>query len=297
MVETPSMHLQRPERTSHNSQNEVTRTISPITCVICEAMYTPSHPYKHFLQGSPVVLESAFMSMCHFCFRCRRPACPECWDAVHGICGACVQDANLHFRTQVEPLDGVLLLPVPLRSSTTQAETSQENSASSLFICVKHGKFHLSGAPSNGISNIQTIETAIIESNGKPSERLPNIAQEPPTSSEMQANPRIAVSLGNSLGTGFSTALEAAPAPDLEVASTIEATPTQEAVPVKHGGSVVKKVELVLTVIVALVLLAIAVVIGLAEYFPAVNAFIFHLLHVDIRTEIAYLLYLVQQHL
>src|SRR5437764_13899567 len=151
MVETPSVQVQRPEWTNHTSQNATADAVAPVTCVICEASYAPSHVYKRFLQGSPVVLESAYMSMCHYCFRCRRPACPECWDAVHGICGACVQEANLPFRTQVKPLDGVLLPPVLPASPTSQAEATQENPASSLFVCVKHGKFHPSESPSDDI--------------------------------------------------------------------------------------------------------------------------------------------------
>ena len=275
MVETPSVQVQRPEWTNHTSQNATADAVAPVTCVICEASYAPSHVYKRFLQGSPVVLESAYMSMCHYCFRCRRPACPECWDAVHGICGACVQEANLPFRTQVQPLEGVLFPPVSAASSTTQAEMVQENTASSLFICVKHGKFYPSISPANDVSTVQTIETATIESTDKYSELQSGGAQEPSTTSEAQTDPGI-------VGAGLAPALVAS---------------AQEVAPVKQRRSGVKKIELVLTVIVTLALLAIAVMIGLAEYSASVNTFINHLLHIDIRAEVAYLLHLIQQYL
>jgi len=309
MVETPSMHVQRPEWTNHIFQDAIAGSITPVTCVICEAIYAPSHHYKRFLRGSPVVLESAYMSMCHFCFRCRRPACPECWDAVHSICGACVQEANLSFRTQVKPLDGILFPPTSPASSTSQVlpiepadpqggksrglpgrdsdvagshfkvEATQENTASSLFICVKHGKFYPLVLPADTISNIQTIETATVESTestGKPLEPQPSTLQV-----QEQPTPGIAMSLEDSLDAGLVPALDAAP--------------DQKDAPVKRSRSTAKKIEFVLIVIQLLVLLAIAIVIGLAEYFPAVNTFIDHLLHIDIRAEIAYLLHLVQQ--
>src|SRR5712691_6656122 len=60
-----------------------------IVCIICDALFAPS-PREQ--PTSAIALESAFLSVCHFCFRCRRPACPQCWDHVHAICGACVKE-------------------------------------------------------------------------------------------------------------------------------------------------------------------------------------------------------------
>src|ERR1700680_2883002 len=59
-----------------------------VTCAICDAVYAPSPLQLPFLQYSQGALEATFMSMCHFCFRCRRAACPQCWDDVHGVCGS-----------------------------------------------------------------------------------------------------------------------------------------------------------------------------------------------------------------
>ncbi|GCE13591.1 hypothetical protein [Tengunoibacter tsumagoiensis] len=77
-----------------------------ISCPICQAVYTPAPAYLHLLQTSSFALESAFMSMCHFCFRCRRPACPSCWDNIHGLCGLCTLEAGLAFRSFDPPLPG-----------------------------------------------------------------------------------------------------------------------------------------------------------------------------------------------
>ncbi len=77
-----------------------------ITCVICQAAYAPSRLHTYLLQAPPIVLESAFMSMCHFCFRCRRPSCPHCWDNVHGVCGQCAQETQVPFRVETPPLEG-----------------------------------------------------------------------------------------------------------------------------------------------------------------------------------------------
>ena len=69
-----------------------------VTCRICDAVYAPSPQQAPFLQYAQGTLEATFMGMCHFCFRCRRAACPQCWDEVHGVCGSCVQEAGLPFR-------------------------------------------------------------------------------------------------------------------------------------------------------------------------------------------------------
>ncbi len=81
-------------------------TEGTITCIICQAVYAPSRVHAYLLQAPPIALESAFMSMCHFCFRCRRPSCPNCWDAVHAVCGQCTRETHVPFRTETPPLEG-----------------------------------------------------------------------------------------------------------------------------------------------------------------------------------------------
>src|ERR1700686_2551794 len=82
-----------------------------VKCAVCDAVYAPTSPQLPLLQHAAGTLDTAFMHMCHFCFRCRRAACPQCWDEVHGVCGSCVQEAHLTFRAAVPPLDGLLFSP------------------------------------------------------------------------------------------------------------------------------------------------------------------------------------------
>ncbi len=114
-----------------------------ITCCICQAVYMPARSHAYLLQGPPIALESALMSMCHFCFRCRRPSCPACWDDVHGVCGQCTEETCLPFRHEAAPLDGMQL--VPSRSSTTSA---QAKFAQSSLVNVRPGRFQRSSRPS-----------------------------------------------------------------------------------------------------------------------------------------------------
>jgi hypothetical protein len=84
-----------------------------ITCVICQAVYAPSRLHAYLLQVPPIALESAFMSMCHFCFRCRRPSCPNCWDDVHAVCGQCTRETHVPFRVETPPFAGTSHLSAP----------------------------------------------------------------------------------------------------------------------------------------------------------------------------------------
>jgi hypothetical protein len=88
------------------SPSSTSSTEGTITCIICQAVYAPSRLHTYLLQAPPIALESAFMSMCHFCFRCRRPSCPNCWDAVHAICGQCTRDTHVPFRVDTPSFEG-----------------------------------------------------------------------------------------------------------------------------------------------------------------------------------------------
>ncbi|GCF11344.1 hypothetical protein [Dictyobacter arantiisoli] len=117
-----------------------------IACRICQAVYTPSQDHSYLLRAPAAALESAFMSMCHFCFRCRRPACPQCWDNVHGICGECCLEAKLPFRTQMAPLRGVLF------ATTRQAQLRRKHATPVRLLCIRPGRFQV-------IASIDTAET------------------------------------------------------------------------------------------------------------------------------------------
>src|SRR5207248_4390769 len=134
MIQTTSSNGRQPEQTVNSPENERNIPVV-ITCTICDAGYALSPAHQGLVQAPPRVLEAAFMSMCHFCFRCRRPACPACWDAVHGVCGACVQEAHLPFRVDTTPLNGVIFPPV------REVHTTQENSTLPLLVCIHPGRF------------------------------------------------------------------------------------------------------------------------------------------------------------
>ena len=127
-------------------QDATTRTVM---CPVCKALYTPAPAHQQLALAPHIVLESAFMSMCHFCFRCRRAACPDCWDAVHGVCGACVEEAHLPFRTQVKPLGQTFP-----RSGQEQQPTMGENRHNaSVLVCIQHGRFYREPAQSQSATS------------------------------------------------------------------------------------------------------------------------------------------------
>ena len=218
-----------------------------IECSICSAQFAPAQAHSYLLQAPRLALESAYMSMCHFCFRCRRPACPLCWDDVHGLCGSCVEDVHLPFRQEAEPLplNSCLLIPASPRPQ-------QRHAASFPLVSVRPGRFQ-SGVPAveqaDAPEPIETVSPILAEAQHQ-------VAHEIST----QAN--------------------------------IEPTAVRER---KHVGGVARRIERILTLVLGLILFVIAVLIVIASFSPQANQVITHILHVDIRMEIAYLLQLIQQ--
>jgi hypothetical protein len=229
-----------------------------ITCNICKASYTSSQAQQEPAQAFPRALELAFMSACHYCFRCRHPACPQCWDDVHGVCGACVEEAHLPFRTEVDPLAG-LAFPPP-----QQIQTSQQAEVPSMLVCVKPGRFQAEPEQLDFVStdpiNAMTVE--------------PTNTQLKVTSAKLNA-------------------------PSTLEQSTFTLPPTSwqddDEEPAKPHRGVIRLIERPLTILVALMLIIIIGLIVLAEFSLAANSQIAHLLHIDIRGEIAYLLSLIHQ--
>jgi len=207
--------------------------------------------------ASPMALEAAFMGMCHFCFRCRRPSCPQCWDAVHGVCGACVEEARLPFRMELAPLDGVLFPPA------TPPPPTEERAGEAEFVCVRRGRF---GEASTG-----------------------------PSASVLQAD-EIAASEQHktSDGTeGVSTGQKSFPVLKKQEESIAEEEDEEDA-PRRWNAGMLHVAERVLTAVVLVVLVVIVVLILATAFSPFANAQIARVLHIDIRAEIAYVLHLVQ---
>jgi hypothetical protein len=244
-------------RSEHVTQPPIVEVEKTISCTICEAVYAPSLEYTYFLNAPSMALESALMSMCHFCFRCRRPACPACWDDVHGVCGSCVQEAHLSFRTAPEPLSGLLFPPrqiLPVRE--------QEHRAPSPLTCIRPGRFQ----QTDTIDEISTRPTQEIPATttGKSSAKLSREAQ-------AARDPQQAES----------------PSEDTDIAE-LETRPGRRT-------RIARGIERALTIALLLILLIVITLIVAASLSVRANTLIADTLHIDIRAEIAYLLRLIEQ--
>src|SRR5437879_1489295 len=77
-------------------------------CVVCDARYAtpgefinqllirdaiPDSELQHEIQDAKRYMfrefGSAYSGMLVMCYRCQRPACPDCWDDDNKMCGAC----------------------------------------------------------------------------------------------------------------------------------------------------------------------------------------------------------------
>ena len=225
-----------------NEQGEGT-----ITCPICQAVYTPSRSYAYLLQRPPIVLESALMSMCHFCFRCRRPSCPACWDSVHGICGQCTQETGLPFRLEPAPLAGAS--PVFASSPGVPARIPQLS-----LINVQPGRFQRPSPPT--IDSIPT-RPDVVDS------RLPDAGRRSRFLEEEEETLPIVYEKRQRKLRG-------------DVA-------TMKTRPERRGRGRVGR-SLLLVVLILVLLVALLMVSALL--FAEVNTFLGALLHVDVRTEL-----------
>lgn len=258
------------------AQTQAAQVVTTIICPICDAVYAPSLTQVSFLQASAEMLESAFMSMCHFCFRCRRPACPQCWDSVHSVCGDCVREAHLSFRAEAAPLDGLLFHPLQ------RQEHSQQEVAAALLTCVKPGRFlqtempvHTAIEPARTtedfvpapLPNLYT-ETEDAPGNVMPAPPMPEISQ--------RVTEKVAAAQTEKADSGENDDEEVKPRPWAVV-------------------RVLHVIERVLTVVALFLLLAIIALVVVAQASAAANTLILQALHVDIRAEVAYLMHLVQQ--
>ena len=218
-----------------------------VECTICSAQFAPAQAHTYLLQAPRLALESAYMSMCHFCFRCRRPACPLCWDDVHGLCGACVADVHLPFRQEAEPLplNSRLLIPASPRPQHRHATYFP-------LVSVHPGRFQ---------SDVPAVEQVNAP---EPVETVSTILAEP----QHQA------------------------AHETLVQAKAEPTAVRKR---KQGEGIAQRIERGLTLVLGLILFMIAVLIVVASFSLHANQVIAHVLHVDIRMEIAYLLQLIQQ--
>lgn len=269
MLETPASQSHT-QLEAHFAQYAAAHDMPTIICPICDAVYAPSLSQVSFF--SPDTLECAFMSMCHFCFRCRRPACPQCWDCVHGVCGDCVRETNLSFRSEAAPLDGILFRPL------RRQEEGQQEVAAALLTCVKPGCFRQDGE--QVASDPAEADSAISElDESEPAEDVQHKAT--------LISPTVVVE-------GPQRVTE-----KVAIAQTGTVDEKDEDEDVQYRPPPILRAlyfsERVLTALALVLLLAVVALVIAAQASEAANAAILRALHVDIRAEVAYLVHLVQQ--
>lgn len=302
-------------------------TLKIVACSICRAVYVPSGTQTERYPG--VLLETAFLDICHFCFRCQRPACPQCWNPVHHTCASCCEEAHLPFRGPVPALEGLVFLSF----------TSQTNKIS--FICQRNGRFYTQEytspdpvapggsasphAPSNepvtsdALPVLNNVVPAPALSNPYPTwlqEVLGQRTDDPSALAQMSPEPVVGTSstiaslaeasLPWSQTDQTNWPLEASSASPGLPTLAIQPFPPALPVPPANEGettpclneetgeeiSLFERVENALIVLTSVLLLAVVLMIVLSICFAQVNAFFLALIHIDIRTEIAYLLQL-----
>ncbi len=120
-----------------------------IECSLCQAVYTPSTQQQEGPSAASPALETAFLHVCHFCFRCQRQACPQCWNPVHHVCTSCGEEAQLPFCSPVPSLEGLILFP------TDDSPSLLSQSPVQPFICLHNGRFY-TPTSSNPVSRPHT---------------------------------------------------------------------------------------------------------------------------------------------
>ncbi len=263
-----STSAQQPEEQVLRAGDKHPAIASPpvVFCEICHAGYAPASTHEDLKHAPLVVLESALMGMCHFCFRCRRAACPACWDEVHGMCGSCTQEVHLPFRSEVRQLEGTMLPPV------RQVHRIQEKPASPLLVCIRPGRFQTELSQATGMFQRLTVP--------------PPVAIHPPAlqGEEQPEKP------GN-----FKTERATMQKPTVEKPVEQNFEEKEEKKTDRPRTSFLKIVERIVTTILTITLIAIIVLIVLAEASVPANAIIVQILHVDIRQEVEYLLSVIHQ--
>jgi hypothetical protein len=267
MVQTSSS--QSSEERPLSGDDEGTGSIA-VACAICDAIFTFSSTAQD-LQLSQGNLETLFMSVCRFCFRCRRPACPVCWDSLHGLCGACVDEVKLPFRARAAPLQGADSFPMRREDTPPPA-----NSSSWALLCLRPGRFE----------SVQNAESPAAPSSSD---------EEPcadPAPLMVPAQRADADNAHTTDGKSAQKALYYIPLVPLDAKKQAAEEELEELNPFVHF---INLAEQLVTAIAFSTLLVCAVMIALAILSTSANQQIVQLLHVDIRAEIAYLTYLVRQ--
>ena len=233
-------------------EHEVLATfIGAVSCPVCDAVYAPAQSHQHLLHAPMIAMESAFMSMCRFCFRCRRPSCPACWDAVNGLCGACVEELTLPFRQEITPFVGILPVKTSSRQTVSLAIPRQATyiSDDAPLRCVYTGRFQQTAS--------DVLADALVTTDPVPAAQRNFPRQKSSTTTTHQHSTQ----------------------DDIEAQTTQPPVSQQKSSP----SSVASSVERIFTtLLLALLSILILLVVG-ASVFPQMNTTIAHILRIDIR--------------
>ena len=275
------MSMHHPDASDAPNQPAV-RDTARVACLICQALYVPAPTHTYLLQAPPTVLESAFMSMCHFCFRCRRPACPGCWDDVHGICGNCALETHLPFRAALAPLQGSLF------AATRRAQIARVLPLTTPLVCVRPGRFQRAPLPIDTASTVYMPALPLKTRSSK---------------AQLRREPSL---IADQTPRAVTTSALASPENDeLDIAEMVTRPEPGEpssgddltvvATPRTRSTSFVRWLERLLTTILLLLFLVVVALIAAALLSLQANAYIISILHVDIRTELANLWQLIRR--
>ncbi len=289
MVKTVSSPLQNSVQIASASSY----TGPTVACTICSASYAPIQ--ASLAQAPKIALESALMSMCHFCFRCRRPSCPLCWDDLHSICGACDEEVQLPFRKEGAPLpmNSTLLKPNLQRGLVKTPQYP--------LVCVSPGRFQALVPAAEKALNTDPVDMPAVPpaTPTKATKKLApqQVERKTPTKAAKKLSPQQA-----ERGTLTKATKKLAPQQVERMVPAQEEIPTSPIPSVltdkpEQRASVARRIERTVTLFLAIVILLIAILIFVAALSTEANTFIAHYLHVDIRKEIEYLLQIIQQYL
>lgn len=257
-----SVHTRKLTRPIYPEQESLTTFIGAVSCPVCDAVYAPAQSHEHLLLAPAIALESAFMSMCRFCFRCRRPSCPACWDSVNGLCGSCVQELALPFRREPAPLVDTLPVKTSIRQTIVPVtpvpldipHQSALSSSDAPLRCVYTGRFQ------------QTAQNMLADA-------LITTDPVPVAQSDFPAR-----QLSVTTSASRQTTQDDRQAPPAQSPVTPQSSPPSST---RRIAFIIKRVFTIifLTLVSILVLLVIS-----ASLSAQANATIAHLLHIDTRT-------------
>lgn len=313
----PLSQSESPTQFTHVQQQQQGQ--NAVACMICHAVYAPHANQPQLTQAPKTVLESALMAMCHFCFRCRRPSCPFCWDAVHGICGACVLETGLPFRSNVPPLSGTWLPPM------RQGQPATNNGTAYPLVCIQPGRLEglavqpiqpvqpvLANRVAPGMNMMppqaQSIPGALpgispmFPQNAQP---MSPVMMQPPPIAPMSPIPTIPRTPDTVQPTKMDVSKRAKPTKTMEedhlapyyiyiddgedvVVDGIDADTSSTMHPIRRFE---RAITLLLLVVIALLM----IIVIAASFSSEVNSYIAQTIHIDIRAEITYLWQLLAQ--